>query len=125
MSDKEMYEGYATQDFEREEWWLAAPEHLLVWARLRVLDSGVAHVFDSQGDTLTYESDDIAKAALMDADFRSLDGMDEDDAEAIGMMLDEWLQVRAANLLFALDSELHPRGIAAGDGPHRAHGGDT
>ena len=43
----DMYEGYAAQDFETEEWWLAAPEHLLVWARLRVLSSGVAHVFDS------------------------------------------------------------------------------
>ena len=32
---------------EREEWWLASPEPLLVWARLRVLDSGVAQVFDS------------------------------------------------------------------------------
>ena len=90
MSDKnEMYEGYDMPDYEREEWWLAAPEHLLVWARLRVLDSGVAHVFDSQGDTLTYESDDIARAALMDADFRALAGMDDDDAEVIGMLLEE------------------------------------
>ncbi len=77
------------EDYAREEWWLAAPEHLLVWARLRVLDSGVAQVFDSQGETLVYESDDVARAALMDADFRSLDGMDEDDAEAFGMSLDE------------------------------------
>jgi len=90
MSDKnEMYEGYDMPDYECEEWWLAAPEHLLVWARLRVLNSGVAHVFDSQGDTLTYESDDIARAALMDADFRSLDGMDDDDAEVIGLLLEE------------------------------------
>ena len=90
MSDKnEMYEGYDMPDYEREEWWLAAPEHLLVWARLRVLNSGVAHVFDSQGDTLTYESEDIARAALMDADFRALEGMDDDDAEVIGMLLEE------------------------------------
>lgn len=90
MSDmNEMYEGYDMPDYEREEWWLAAPEHLLVWARLRVLNSGVAHVFDSQGDTLTYESDDIARAALMDADFRSLEGMDDDDAEVIGLLLEE------------------------------------
>ena len=88
-NESDMYEGYAVQDFEREEWWLAAPEHLLVWARLRVLESGVAHVFDSQGDTLTYESEDIARAALMDADFRGIDGMDDDDANAIGLMLEE------------------------------------
>lgn len=76
-------------EYEREEWWLAAPEHLLVWARLRVLASGVAQVFDSQGETLVYESDDVARAALMDADFRSLDGMDDDDAEVLGMLLEE------------------------------------
>ena len=51
---------------EREEWWLASPEPLLVWARLRVLDSGVAQVFDSHGETLTYESEDMARAALME-----------------------------------------------------------
>lgn len=87
--DEQMYEGYEAQDFEREEWWLAAPEHLLVWARLRILHSGIAHVFDSQGDTLVYESEDVAHAALMDADFRNLEGMDDDDAEAIGMLLEE------------------------------------
>ena len=76
-------------DFDQEQWWLATPEHLLVWARLRVLHSGVAQVFDSQGDTLVYESEDIARAALMDADFRALDGMDDDDGEAIGMLVEE------------------------------------
>lgn len=76
-------------EIEREQWWLAAPEHLLVWARLRVLASGVAQVFDSQGETLTYESEEIARAALMDADFRALDGMDDDDAEAVGLLLEE------------------------------------
>ena len=75
--------------FESEQWWLATPEHLLVWARLRVLESGVAHVFDSHGETLTYESEDIARAALMDADFRALDGMDDDDAEVVGLLLEE------------------------------------
>lgn len=84
-----MSEEIETGEFECEEWWLAAPEHLLVWARLRVLGSGVAQVFDSQGDTLTYESEDIARAALLDADFRALDGMDEDDAAELGMLLEE------------------------------------
>ena len=87
--DEDMYAGYAAQEFELEQWWLAAPEHLLVWARLRVLESGVAQVFDSHGETLVYESEDIARGALMDADFSALDGMDEDDADKLGMMLDE------------------------------------
>jgi hypothetical protein len=80
---------YEPEDYEQEQWWLATPEHLLVWARLRVLASGVARVFDSAGETLTYESEEVARAALMDADFRSLDGMDDDDAESIGLLLDE------------------------------------
>jgi len=80
---------YDVPDYDHEEWWLATPEHLIVWARLRVLSSGVAHVFDSLGETLAYESEDVARAALMDADFRALDGMDEDDAEAAGLVLDE------------------------------------
>lgn len=87
--DEEMYEGYAAQDYESEQWWLAAPAHLLVWARLRVLESGVAQVFDSQGETLVYESEDIARGALMDAEFRALDGMDDDDAEEIGLLIEE------------------------------------
>lgn len=36
-----------------------------------------------------FESEDIARATLMDADFRSLDGMDADDAESIGLDLEE------------------------------------
>jgi hypothetical protein len=75
---------------ELEEWWLAAPAALLVWARLRVLDSGVAQVFDSQGETLVYDSEDSARAALLEAEFCALDGLDDDDAvEMTGMLADE------------------------------------
>lgn len=87
--DPDLYQGYEVKDFESEQWWLASPEPLLIWARLRLLFSGVAQVFDSNGDTLTYESEDMARAALMDADFRALEGMDDEDAEAIGMLLEE------------------------------------
>ena len=33
-----------------EQWWLARPEHLLVWARLQVMESGIAIIFDSAGE---------------------------------------------------------------------------
>jgi hypothetical protein len=92
MAGEDEYEGYADEapGVEMEQWWLAAPAEFLVWARLRVLDSGVAQVFDSQGETLVYESEDIARAALMDAEFSALDGMDDEDAvAATGMLLDE------------------------------------
>ncbi len=77
------------EDSARDEWWLAHLGRLLVWSRLRVLDSGVAEVFDCDGRINVYESEDIARAALMDAEFRALDGMDADDAEAWGLDLEE------------------------------------
>jgi hypothetical protein len=77
-------------EVEAEQWWLAAPAALLVWARLRVLDSGIAQVFDSQGETLVYDSEDTARAALLEAEFCALDGLDDDDAVAMtGMLADE------------------------------------
>ena len=73
-----------------ETWWLASPATLLVWARLRILDSGVAQVFDSHGETLVYDSEDSARAALLEAEFCALDGLDDEDAMAMtGMLADE------------------------------------
>ena len=71
-----------------EQWWLAALGDTLVWARLRVLGSGVAQVFDCNGETVGYDSEDSARAALLDADYRAWDGLDEDDAAAMGFDLD-------------------------------------
>jgi hypothetical protein len=85
MNDEEQTEFVVAS----EQWWLARPEHLLVWARLQVMESGIAIIFDSAGELLTYESEDIARGMLMDADFRSFDGMDDDDAEEMGLWLDE------------------------------------
>lgn len=89
---------------ELEQWWLTIFNRHLVWARLRVMPSGVAHVFDSTGATLTYESDDIARSALMDAEFRSLDGMDDDDAEAFGVLLEDLVPPEAEH-----DDDLVPQ----------------
>ncbi|HAI93749.1 MAG TPA: hypothetical protein DCM36_03175 [Xanthomonadaceae bacterium] len=73
----------------RDQWWLASIGRLLIWARLRVLDGGTAEVFDSDGRTQAYDSEDSAKAALFDAEFVSFDGLDEDDALARGFSLAE------------------------------------
>ena len=91
MARDEDYEGNdETPGIELEEWWLAAPATLLVWARLRVLDSGVAQVFDSHGETLVYDSEDSARGALLEADFCPFDGLDDDDAVAMtGLLADE------------------------------------
>jgi hypothetical protein len=71
-----------------EQWWVACLGDMLVWARLRILDSGVAEVFSAEGDTLRYDDEDSAHAALLDADFRAWDGLDEDDAALLGFDLD-------------------------------------
>jgi len=75
------------QNFQ-EQWWLAAVGDTLVWARLRILDSGSAEVFDAAGLTLYYDDEDAARSALLDAEFRAFDGIDEDDAAQLGFDLD-------------------------------------
>jgi len=73
----------------RDEWWLATLGRTVVWARLREREAGTAEVLDSDGNTLPYESPDSARAALMDAEFVALDGLDADDAAQRGFDLDE------------------------------------
>ena len=74
-------------DFE-ETWWIASLGDALVWARMRTLDSGVAEVFNAEGETLRYDDEDAARAALLDAEFRAFDGLDDDDATNLGFELD-------------------------------------
>ena len=70
------------------EWWLATLGRNIVWARLRVREAGTAEVFDADGNTLAYDSEDSARAALMDAEFVAWDGLDADDAAARGFPLE-------------------------------------
>ncbi len=79
------------------QWYVASLGRTLVWARLRVRDAGTAEVFDSDGNTLAYDSDDTARAALFDAEFVAFDGLDEGDALARGFSLDEVSPPRAEN----------------------------
>ncbi len=72
-----------------DSWWLASLGRTLVWARLREREAGTAEVFDSDGNSLAYDSIDTARAALMDAEFVEYDGLDEDDALARGFSLAE------------------------------------
>ncbi len=71
------------------QWWLARVGDLLIWSRLQVRPSGTAEVLDSSGNALNYDSEDSARAALLDAEFRALDGLDEADALALGLPLPE------------------------------------
>ena len=94
-----------------EQWWVASLGDTLVWARLRVLESGMAEVFDAQGATLRYDDEDSAHAALLDAEFRAFDGLDEDDAAQMGFDFDSTEPPEAEN-----DEELLPLMTEKADG---------
>jgi hypothetical protein len=78
-----------------ETWWLATLGRTIVWARLRIREAGTAEVFDSDGNTLAYDSEDTARAALMDAEFVAFDGLDQEDAIERGFSLSEITSPRA------------------------------
>ena len=74
---------------ETRSWWVAAIGDTLVWARLEILESGLAQVLDSSGETLRYDDEESARMSLLDAEFRAFDGLDEDDAALLGFDLEE------------------------------------
>jgi hypothetical protein len=61
-------------------------------------------VLDSDGNTLSYDSEDTARAQLFDAEFVAFDGLDEEDALMRGFSLHEVQPPRAAS-----DEELRAR----------------
>ncbi len=81
----------------RDSWWLASLGNTLIWARLRVRPAGTAEVLDSDGNTLSYDSEDTARAQLFDAEFVEFDGLDEEDALIRGFSLHEVQPPQAAD----------------------------
>ncbi len=74
-------------DATAHEWWIAVLGDKLIWACLRLHDSGLPEVFDCDGRTLVYDDESAARMALLDADFRAWNGLDESDADALGFDL--------------------------------------
>ena len=95
------------------QWWVAAVGDTLIWARLTITASGVAEVFDSDGGTLRYDDETQARMALLDAEFRAWDGLDEDDAAFLGFDLEEIEPPRGDS-----DDELLPQMIAKRPSQH-------
>lgn len=96
----------------QDQWWVAAVVDRLVWARLRVPDSGIAEVLDSSGEITRYDDETSARMALLDAEFRAFDGLDEDDAAHMGFDLDSTEPPRGEDdedLLPQMTSRLPPR----------------
>ena len=92
-----------SEQYAVEQWWVANLGDMLIWARLRVRESGTAEVFSAEGETLRYDDEDSAHAALLDAEFRAYDGLDEEDAALLGFDLDSLAPPEAEN-----DEELLP-----------------
>jgi hypothetical protein len=89
------------------QWWVAAIGDTLIWARLTITDAGIAEVFDSDGGILRYDDETQARMALLDAEFRAWDGLDEEDAAMLGFDLQE-----VEPPLGDSDEELLPRMVA-------------
>ena len=85
-------------------WWCAGFGDTLIWSRLDILDSGIAEVFGATGEYLRYDDETAARMALLDADFREFDGLDEEDAAVMGFDLDTMDVPRGDS-----DEELLPR----------------
>ncbi len=88
---------------QNDHWWITSLGDVLIWARLRVLPSGHVEVLDASGEMLRYDDEDAGRAALLDANFRAFDGLDEDDAAMMGFDLDSVEPPRADD-----DEELLP-----------------
>lgn len=84
-------------------WWCAGFGDTLIWSRLDIYDTGVADVLGATGEYLRYDDESAARMALLDADFREFDGLDEDDAAIMGFDLDMMEPPRAES-----DEELLP-----------------
>lgn len=100
-------------DASQGSWWLATLGRTIVWARLREREAGTAEVFDSDGNTLSYDSIDTARATLMDAEFVEFEGLDEDDALERGFSLDEVSPPRADDDVALRDRMVHQLGRRA------------
>ena len=89
------------------QWWLTCVGDTLIWARLTIDDAGIAEVLDSDGRTLRYDDDTAARMALLDAEFRAFDGLDDEDAERWGFELEEVEPPRGES-----DEDLVPQMVA-------------
>lgn len=73
-----------------DQWWVTSLGDTLMWARLRVLESGAVEVFGATGKSLRYDDEDVARTSLLDAEFRAWDGLDEEDATILGFDLEDF-----------------------------------
>ncbi|MBK7043422.1 MAG: hypothetical protein IPH50_06835 [Rhodanobacteraceae bacterium] len=67
-----------------EQWWIVTFGDMLHWARLTMNEDGNAEVLSANGETERFPNEGEARVALLDANYREFDGIDDDDAEEMG-----------------------------------------
>lgn len=72
-----------------DSWWLVSFGNILIWVCLCVCLVGIVEVFDSDGNMLSYDSEDIVCLQLFDVEFVEYDGLDEEDVLVCGFSLYE------------------------------------
>jgi|SRR3569623_877142 len=85
-------------------WWCTSLGNTLIWARMVVYTGGVAEVLAPSGEITRYDSEISARMELLDAHYYAFDGLDEEDAAAMGFDLDT-MEPPSADT----DEELLPR----------------
>jgi hypothetical protein len=96
----------------RESWYLMScsfPD--LNWARLRVLASGQAEVFDCDGRTTRFSSEEDARMWLFEDEFTAFDTLDAEDEVEFGIRLSD-IRVPSGKT----DEELKPQMLVKAGG---------
>ena len=89
MNDEATIPDDAAEPRAHSYWWCAGFGDTLIWSRLDVREDGIAEVLGATGEYLRYDDETAARMALLDADFREFDGLDEEDALVRGFSLHE------------------------------------
>ena len=72
------------------QWWLLSPEpDFVAWARLRLREDGTFDLLEASGLSMRFDDADAARHFMLSAEYRAFDGLDADDAEALGCALDQ------------------------------------
>lgn len=72
-----------------DEWFFVSFGNMLIWVCLCIWLVGIVEVLDSDGNILSYDSEDIVCVQLFDVEFVVYDGLDEEDVLICGFLLYE------------------------------------
>jgi len=91
----------------RVEWWLMDSLPELNWARLSVLSDGEARVFDCDGKTHAFPTEEDARTFLLEDEFQRWNSFEAADFTEAGMLIEHVRPPEGAS-----DAELLPKMLA-------------